>query len=189
LKDAALEREGIEAQQQIAESNEKAEEAKNNAAQAIERAAQTQLEAEQLKAQLAWRALTSADFDKLVAALSPHPHWGVVIGYVANDPESTAFALQLHQAFWKAGWSPPCHAYQYSGALNWGVFVPDTDGASDAVSAIRSAFASINLPFGTANPAPPSAWMDSRSNLQLGPDTSAMPGCAYLIIGSKPPPL
>ena len=99
LKDAALEREGIEAQQQIAESNEKAEEAKNNAAQAIERAAQTQLEAEQLKAQLAWRALTSADFDKLVAALSPHPHWGVVIGYVANDPESTALLCNCTKPF------------------------------------------------------------------------------------------
>jgi hypothetical protein len=170
----------------LGQANAKAEEAHNNAAQAIARAAQTQLEAEQLKAFLAWRTIDKQMGDALVHLLSATPG-SVRIDFVENDPESTFVAIQLEKVFNDAKWKTRLWGCQFSGGLVWGVFVPANTSHPDTVAKVQAAFGSVGLAFSTDDP-PQSSVSFTGGNLTLGFQPLA-PDEILVFIGSKRPPI
>jgi hypothetical protein len=75
-------------------------------AEAIERAANAELETERLKAQFAWRSISSEIGQKVVSALSAY-NGAATIEYISNDPEAAPLysLVENWQKFDRGSWS------------------------------------------------------------------------------------
>jgi hypothetical protein len=165
LKEAALRRE-------VAAAGAVAETAKANAAAAAERAtvleteaaqakergaaleneaAQARLEQEQLKAHLAWRAILPVEAAKLEKALSDHPG-KINLQWTANDTEAQYLAIQIENIFAKAHWQTQILAISLTGAVAFGIRIPDSSSPDTEI--VRDAFRSAAIPFTTTPPPP-----------------------------------
>jgi hypothetical protein len=136
--------------------------------------ADAQLETARLKAEMAWRVLPPELSTRLEESLSEAPG-SVNIQFVAADPESQAFAIQLAKIFERAKWKVAMNALSFSGAVIFGIWIPDPPN-QDALS-IRRIFADLQIGYSTANLPP--------AGMGLG---STIPGAAILFVGSKAPP-
>jgi hypothetical protein len=169
IKEDAIKDQADKLQARLAEQQARTAEASAEAAAAKERTAEI------MKA-TAWRQLTPEQYQKLVAVLTATPG-KAVLAWIANDPESQAFAAQISHALEAAHWKYTVSARTYPVNLLWGVWVPHSDDASQSVTALRRAFDAINIK--PITDTPPNAMM------QYGGD--AEPNSAELLIGSKRP--
>ncbi len=149
----ATAQEGIaEAIAETARANQRAAEATRAAAEAMRQTAQARLEREQLKAQLAWRDWPPELVSRLQGHLAAHPTT-VTIQYVANDPETAFFAIQINNAFHEAGWETRMLSASYTVMLLTGIFVIGSDEA--AVENTRAAFQATGINHSTDTPPEP----------------------------------
>jgi hypothetical protein len=180
-----LETESNEAKAAIAKSNENARQAQKDAALATERAAATQLQAENLKASLAWRLLNLPTAKVLIDALTLHPG-SVRIDFVENDPETTFLAIQLQKIFVDSKWTCDARGAQFSGTVAFGIFIPN-NSTTASVDCVRSAFTAAHIPFSNAD-APMTYSSLAGGNLSLGPPPPLTSGQIQIFLGCKFPP-
>src|SRR5258708_7107080 len=130
---------GEEAKAQSSEANARAAEASNEAAQA-------RLAHEKLKAELAWRELSSTQRSKLVSALKGKVA-KVTVAWLTSDPEASAYAEQLGSAIEASGASVEPIAWMSIDRVPIGVTVMGVEGPeADALIAGLKA-AGINIAF------------------------------------------
>jgi len=120
----------------ISEANAQAEKAKLDSAEANARAAEAALEQEKLKAQFAWREITTEQASKILSTLKKTPD-EIVLKIVIGDPETLHFAKQISKIFRKAGWKVSEQSMQYDEIVVFGVYIPESEATSTLV---RSAF-------------------------------------------------
>ncbi len=137
--------------------------------------AQAQLEREQLKAELAWREWPPELVSTLQDHLAAQPA-SVTIQYIANDPETASFAIQINNTFYAAKWDTRMLSASYTGMLITGLFVIGSD--ETAVENTRAAFRATGINHSTDTP-PREPYMKSGDG---------RPSDVMIIVGSKPRP-
>ncbi len=135
------------ADERISHNKAETEKAHAEAAKANENAARLQREAEQarleivkLNQKMAWRRLSSNQYQILVNELKKNTFTEVWLTFVGDDPESITFREDINRAFSEAG----IEAKFYSGyKVAVGLSIKGPDGKEK--DALRSAFAEAGL--------------------------------------------
>jgi hypothetical protein len=118
---------------ETAQADERAAKLEKDAAAANERAAEI------MKA-TAWRQFQPDQAEKLRQVLAAHTGKAVV-AWVSNDSESFSLAAQFLPMLESAHWEIRTSARTYAGSLIFGIWVPDTEGATASTNALRAALA------------------------------------------------
>lgn len=174
---ARLSSETETARGEIAKSNERAGVASAEAARANANAAMANQRAAEIMKAAAWRQLSAEQQRRFLTSLAHRSRGKVVLAWIANDPESLGLAVQLSELLTRAQWEIAAGSRTYPTQLVWGVSIPDSVDAADAVLALRAAFNDAQVQFSTAD-VPPHA-------MEFG--TGGGPGFATVLIGSKRP--
>lgn len=139
--------------------------------------AQANLEAEKIKAVVAWRTIPSDLASALESALATKPG-AVNLRYTDGDPEALYLAIQISRILEEAKWQIGAGSLKPGNAIIFGIMLPDTAGP-DAVT-LREAFTAAKIPF---SPGPmPNVGSTASFNVMT------IPGAPLLMIGSRPPP-
>jgi hypothetical protein len=180
-KDRQLERYKMDAHERVSQAEAVARQAQEASSLANERAKaleleteKAKLETERLKAKLAWRILTQPQHQMLLASLSQHTG-AATIAHVANDPESLYLAIQIANIFSEANWTIGFQSLTLSGAISFGISVPNSK--SEDALLIESALQSASIPFGK-NIIPPTVMMTGSGGISED--------SAVLFVGTKP---
>jgi len=152
----ALETAAETARGEIAEATKAAATANERAAGANERAANLEKEAAAANERAAaimrataWRQFRPNQTDALRQALSTKPG-KIKLSWVANDSEAFALAYQFSQLLDAAHWTFSTSAETFSGALVWGITVPDgSPEAAENTKALRDALTAAGIHFST----------------------------------------
>lgn len=155
-------------------ADERANKMELEAASANERAMQAALEAEKLKARLAWRELTPEAASDLVRHLFQHKG-SITLQTMSGDSEALEYAFDFSKVFKSAGWNVGAEGRTFGQTLVVGLHIPD--GNSPFVQIVRDAFIASGIPFETS-PVP-------SSGTSIG---SGIPNSVILFVGSKPRP-
>jgi hypothetical protein len=133
--------------------------------------ANANLKVEELKAQLAWRELTSGQAEALIKEGASEPG-SVNIKYVSGDPESQMYALELSDALRRAGWQTGTTGFALAEPA-FGLLVPDEEKTAH----LRHVFTAAKLRVEKGSPAT-QGWVGFiPDNVQEAP---------VLFVGSKP---
>jgi hypothetical protein len=152
-------------------------------AEAVERAANAELETERLRAQFAWRRLSSEQIEKFLAVLADKPKFSIRIEYVGTDPESNTFAREIGGLFKKSGWKVVYVSASYGGSVTFGLCVPVYAPPNvDACGITRMAFSAASIEY-RGGDAP--RWFMGTS---AGDTIEVGSPCAHLYVGPKPAP-
>jgi hypothetical protein len=136
-------------------------------------AANIRLEAEKLKAQIAWREIKPEIAQKLESELAKNPG-SVNLRYTDGDPEALMLAIQFSNILNKAHWQIAPGALKFSNSIFFGIALPDS-GNANALNLRNALTAAGIVPFST-DPLPPTVAEFS---------VTTIPGAPVLMIGSK----
>jgi hypothetical protein len=155
-------------------------------AEATERAATALREAEQIKAEAAWRSLDQETVTKLRNALVVGTLASVRFTYLANDPESKNFVDQFCAIFRLAGWRVGFQAASYADPTIFGILIPEEqrlilDEMKDVSRQVKLAFSEAKISFFES-------WPDSDPYMTTEWGDALIP-VANIYIGPKPMPL
>jgi hypothetical protein len=163
------------ADKRISDNERDAAAAVADAARANEATAKANLETEKLRAEMAWRELTRAQYESMRAALHGTQH-SITVGYLAGNNESQAFAGQFMELFQLAGWDARLVEKSPFGVIVTGILV--TGPARSTVRLFGSAMTSAGLEW-HEGPMPPSS---------ISVNEPLVPPEVMMLIGSKPSP-
>lgn len=139
---ANLEKETEAARGQIADATKAAAAANERAANLEKEAAAANERAAEIMKATAWRQFQPDQVAELRQTLSAHPG-KVIVAWIANDSESFALALQFLKILTDAKWEARTSARTYAGALLFGIWVPDTEGAKADTAVLRDALTKV----------------------------------------------
>jgi hypothetical protein len=129
-------------------SNTKLAGAIAHASDANERAASAELELTRLKAQLAWRTITTQQEMLLKHSLSELSGASVMIWHFIHDPESQNFSEDIAAIFRLSGWSTIVQPARFKGNFAFGIRIPNARGEDEKASnIIDKAFTNAGLDF------------------------------------------
>jgi hypothetical protein len=154
---------------EAADANERAAKLENEAAQA-------RVEQERLKAQLAGRTISPDISAQLERLLSQHSG-KINVQWSANDTEAQYLAIQIGNVFGKANWEVRTLAISLTGAIAFGVRIPDSP--SPATEIVRNIFRSVGIRFSTEMPP-----IQNKTQAFGG----TIPDAPIVFIGAKPIP-
>jgi hypothetical protein len=159
---------------QTALAKENAAKANEQAAKANENAARVTLEAEKIKAQIAWRALTQHQADAILQSVAITP--GMITIAHSDNPETQSFAFQFARVFGAAKWDTHVEARSYGGVLFVGIHVlkPLNAKGQLVVDALKAAGIEVAI-------------TDQPKTSMVAQNALMGPRDVVLMIGSKPP--
>jgi hypothetical protein len=167
--------EGIEAGKKATDAELKAAQANERAAGLEKDAATARLEAEKIKAVVAWRTIPPPLATMLEGMLAAHPG-SVNIRWTDGDPEALFLGIQLAQLFEKAHWKVGAGSSKLAGGILFGIHVPE-DASADG-KYLRHVLTTAQVPYSAAASPP-------TNSIEF--EVSRVEGAPTLYVGSRAP--